>query len=209
MQPKTNGNYLVWSADPYYGYVFTFNSETGECINYLPETVRDVAGLPGKDCVDEAGNFRALRIASGGDWETLEHQRPVGIWVYPEPPYQNVSFYIDAFKAFVNGKALLVTENGETWIFDGTAWENYGIWRPYEVATSVDIDQSGDIWVCGVAGAARCDVNTGQWQRYRITNTSQIDYFVEDLTIDGEENIWMTGNAGPGVGGFQKFDGKH
>ena len=45
------------------------------------------------------------------------------------------------------------------------------------------------------------------WQRYRITNTSQIDYFVEDLSIDTEGNVWMTGNAGTGVGGFQKFDG--
>ena len=45
------------------------------------------------------------------------------------------------------------------------------------------------------------------WQRYRITNSSQIDYWVEDISIDDQGNVWMTGNAGPGVGGFQKFDG--
>lgn len=208
VQPKTNGNYLVWSADTYYGYVFTYNSETNEYVSYMPEAAGDIAGLPGKDCVDDAGNFWALRMSYDGNWETLEFQRPDGVWVYPDPPYQNVSFYIDAFKAFGNGKALLVTANGEVWYFDGTAWQNYGIWRPYEVTTSVDTDDSGTVWVCGVAGAAWRDVNTGEWHRLRLTNTSQIDYFVEDLTIDNNGNVWMTGNAGSGVGGFQKFDGK-
>ncbi len=56
-------------------------------------------------------------------------------------------------------------------------------------------------------GAAKRDVTTGLWQRHRITNSSQIDYWVEDIAIDDEGNVWMTGNAGPGVGGFQKFDG--
>jgi hypothetical protein len=30
---------------------------------------------------------------------------------------------------------------------------------------------------------------------------------VEDFTIDDEGNVWLTGNAGAGYGGFQKFDG--
>jgi streptogramin lyase len=208
VQPKTDGSYLVWSADTYYGYVFTYNSATGDYTNYTPEAVGDIAGLPGKDCVDDAGNFWALRMAANGDWETLEYQRPDGTWVYPAPPYQNVSYYIDAFKAFGNGNALLVTANGETWMFDGSSWQNYGIWRPYQLTTSVDQDQQGNVWVCGVGGAARRDVNTGEWQRYRITNTSQIDYFVEDISLDSEGNVWMTGNAGSGIGGFQMFDGK-
>ena len=208
VQPKPDGSYLVWSADTYFGIVFTFNSANNEYTNYMPSAIGDIAGLPGKDCVDDAGNFWALRLAENGNWETLEYQRPDGSWVSPAPPYENVSFYIDAFKAFGNGKALLVTAAGETWMFDGTAWNNYGIWRPYEVTTSVDADQQGNVWVCGAGGAARRDVNTGEWQRYRITNTSQIDYFVEDLSVDNDGNIWMAGNAGSGVGGFQKFDGK-
>ncbi|MCU0332195.1 MAG: T9SS type A sorting domain-containing protein, partial [Ignavibacteriaceae bacterium] len=32
-------------------------------------------------------------------------------------------------------------------------------------------------------------------------------YWVNDISIDDQENVWMTGNAGPGYGGFQKFDG--
>ena len=140
VQPKTDGSYLVWSADIYFGYVFTYNSATNQYSNYMPSAVGEIAGLPGKDCVDDAGNLWALRMSSGGNWETLEYQRPDGVWVYPNPPYQNVSFYIDAFKAYGEGKALLVTTSGETWMFDGTQWNNYGIWRPGEFTMSADID---------------------------------------------------------------------
>lgn len=207
VQPKPDGSYLVWSADTYYGYVFTYNSATDQYTNYTPTAVGDIAGLPGKDCVDDAGNFWALRMLENGDWETLEYQQPDGTWVYPTPPYENVSFYIDAFKAYGNGRALLVTTTGETWMFNGSAWQNYGTWRPGEFTNSVSADEQGNVWVCGRGGAAKRDFTTGDWQRYRITNTSQIDYFVEDLTIDTDGNVWFTGNAGTGVGGFQKFDG--
>ena len=208
VQPKPDGSYLVWSADTYFGYVFTYNSATNQMSTYTPSAFGDIAGLPGKDCVDDVGNFWALRMANPGDWETLEYERPDGVWVYPTPPYINVSLYIDAFKAFGNGKALLVTTTGETWMFDGSAWLNYGTWRPGEFTLSVDADDQGNVWVCGIEGAARRDAVTGIWQRYRITNTSQIDYFVNDLSIDYQGNTWFTGNAGTGVGGFQKFDGE-
>lgn len=207
VQPKTDGSYLVWSADTYFGYVFTYNSATNVYTYYTPSIQGEIAGLPGKECVDDAGNFWALRMSVDGNWETLEYQKPDGTWVYPTPPYENVSFYIDAFKAYGDGKALLVTANGETWMFDGTSWQNYGTWRPYEFNTSIDVDGQGNVWVCGIGGAAKRDFQTGEWQRYRITNTSQIDYFVEDLSIDNDGNVWFTGNAGTGVGGFQKFDG--
>lgn len=207
VQPKAGGGYLVWSADTYFGYVFTYDSETGLYTSYMPDTQGQIAGLPGKDCVDDAGNFWALRMSVDGNWETLEYQRPDGNWVYPAPPYENISYYIDAFKAFGNGKALLVTANGETWMFDGTAWQNFGIWRPYEFTYGVDMDAQGNVWVCGIEGAAKRDAVTGEWQRYRLTNTSQIDYFVEDMSVDASGNVWMTGNAGTGVGGFQMFDG--
>lgn len=207
VQPKPDGSYLVWSADTYYGYVFTYNSATNLYSSYEPAEIGDVAGLPGKDCVDDTGNFWALRMSSDGNWETLEYQRPDGTWIYPSPPYENISYYIDAFKAYGDGNALLVTSNGEAWRFDGTQWLNYGTWRPYETTNSIDIDAQGNLWVCGSGGAAKSDGNSGNWQRYRITNTSQIDYFVLDLSIDNDGNVWMTGNAGSGVGGFQKFDG--
>jgi hypothetical protein len=207
VQPKPDGSYIVWSADIYFGQVFKYNSATNEYTDYLPSAIGSVAGLPGKDCVDDAGNFWALRMSFDGNWETLEYQTPAGDWVYPTPPYENVSFYIDAFKAYGSGKALLVTTTGESWMFDGSVWNNYGTWRQGEFTLSVDTDEEGNVWVCGLGGAAKRDIATGNWQRYRITNTSQIDYFVEDFNLDKEGNAWLTGNAGTGVGGFQKFDG--
>lgn len=207
VQPKPDGSYIVWSADTYYGIVITYNSATSQLTSYTPENEGEIAGLPGKDCVDDAGNMWALRMSTGGNWETLEYQRPDGAWVNPDPPYENASYYIDAFKAYGNGKALLALANGEVWRFDGSTWINLGIWRPDFITSSVDIDEQGNVWACGVGGAGRRDAATGQWQRYRITNTSQIDYFVSDLSIDNEGNVWFTGNAGTGVGGFQKFDG--
>jgi hypothetical protein len=209
VQPKPDNSYLVWSADTYYGYVFVYNSATNQLTNYLPSAFGDIAGLPGKDCVDDAGNFWALRMAANaGDWETLEYQQLDGSWVAPPPPYINVSFYIDAFKAFGNGKAVMVLTTGEAWMFDGVAWNNFGTWRPGDFNLSIDIDNQNNVWVCGIGGAARRDAQTGIWQRYRITNTSQIDYFVEDFYLDSEGNVWITGNAGTGIGGFQKFDGE-
>lgn len=207
VQPKADGNYIVWSAEPYFGTVFSYNSATSQVSEYLPSSVGEIAGLPGKDCVDDAGNFWALRMAANGDWETLEYQKPDGTWVYPTPPYQNISFYIDVFKAYGNGKALLVASTGETWMFDGSTWQNYGVWRPDQFNYGVEADDEGNVWVCGVGGAARRDHISGEWQRYRITNTSQIDYFVEDLSVGPDGNIWFTGNAGSGYGGFQQFDG--
>lgn len=207
VQPKPDGSYIVWSADTYYGYVFQYNSATGANTFGLPATLGDVAGLPGKDCVDNVGNFWALRMAQNGDWETLEFQRPNGEWVHPAHPYTNFSFYINDFKAFGEGKAVMVLNSGETWFFDGTTWLNYGTWRSGDNNLSVDADAAGSVWVCGVGGAAKRDVNTGLWQRFRLTNTSQIDYFVEDMTIDNDGSVWMTGNAGTGVGGIQKYDG--
>ncbi len=152
VQPKTNGSYLVWSADTYFGQVFTYNSATNQVTDYLPTAFGDIAGLPGKDCVDDAGNFWALRMTQNGDWETLEYQRLDGVWIYPTPPYANVSFYIDAFKAYGNGKAVMVLATGETWMFDGVAWNNFGTWRPGDFNLSIDVDNQDNVWVCGIGG---------------------------------------------------------
>lgn len=81
------------------------------------------------------------------------------------------------------------------------------MWKEGSYTSALAIDDLGNIWASGVGGAAKRDHATGIWQRYRISNTSQIDYWVEDLSIDNQGNVWMTGNGGTGVGGFQKFDG--
>jgi hypothetical protein len=208
VQPKPGGGYYVWSADSYYGYVFRFDSATQVWTTLpFPPAPGDIAGMPGKDCVDDAGNFWALRLVPDGGWETLDYRQPDGTWVAPAPPYPSVTFDIWAFRAFGNAQALLANGNGDIWRFNGTSWQSLGQWRPGGYTEDVNIDGAGNVWACGTEGAAKRDATTGVWQRYRITNTSQIDYFVRDLSLGQNGAVWVTGNAGPGVGGMERFDG--
>ncbi len=209
-QPRSNGGYDVWSASDYFGYVFKFDSSTGLWTNYLPSSPGEVAGMPGKDCVDDAGNFWAFRMANiAGDWETLDYRRPDGTWVSPPPPYPSITFDTWAFKAFGNAQALLVNGNGETWRFNGTSWTSLGIWRPGQYSEAVDIDSQGNVWVSGTGGAAKRNAQTGIWQRYRTTNTGQFSNWNWDMTIDKvNDEVWIGGNAGTGIGGMMRFDGE-
>ncbi len=155
VQPKPGGGYYVWSADTYYGYVFRFDSATQVWTTLpFPPVPGDVAGMPGKDCVDDAGNFWALRLVPDGGWETLDYRRPDGTWVTPAPPYPSVTFDIWAFRAFGNAQALLANGNGDIWRFNGTSWQSLGQWRPGGYTQDLNIDGAGNVWACGI-GAPR------------------------------------------------------
>lgn len=208
VQPKPAGGYYVWSADTYYGYVFRFDSATQQWTTLpFPPVPGDVVGMPGKDCVDDAGNFWALRLVPDGGWETLDYRRPDGTWVTPAPPYPGITFDLWAFRAFGNAQALLANGNGDIWRFNGTSWQSLGQWRPGGFTQDLNIDAAGNVWACGIEGAAKRDATTGAWQRYRISNTGQIDFFVRDLSLGVDGTVWITANAAPGVGGMERFDG--
>ncbi len=214
VQPKATGGYLVWSSErpPLQSYTFIFDSDTQQWttidVTYPNGSPGDVAGLPGKDCVDDAGNFWALRLRNPGDFNALDYRRPDGTWVTVPEPYYGVTFDTWAFKAYGDRRALLVDGVGTVYQFNGTSWVGLGIWRPGQNTQSVDIDAAGNVWVCGTGGAARWNVQTGQWQRYRITNTANFDQFNRDLTIDPVNGYMYTGaNAGSGIGGMVRFDG--
>ncbi|MFN8178886.1 MAG: FlgD immunoglobulin-like domain containing protein [bacterium] len=213
VQPKAAGGYLVWSSErpPFQDYTFIFDSTTQQWttidITYPHGSPGDVAGMPGKDCVDDVGNFWALRLRNAGDYDALDYRRPDGTWISKPEPYYGVTFDISAFTAYGNGRALLVDGNGQVFRFDGSAWASLGAGSGVS-ANTVDVDGAGNIWVCGVGGAAKRNAQTGQWQRYRVTNTSNFDDFNRDLTIDPVHGYVYTGaNAGPGVGGMVRFDG--
>lgn len=207
IQPKPAGGYNVWIDGQGWNTMINFDSDT-QLFTLLPQEGNpgEVVALPGNDCIDDEGNLWALRMTSPGEPFSLDYRQPGGAWVTPAQPASVISD-IWAFKAFGNHEALITGLNSEIFQFSGSTWETKGIWREGAYSYGLDIDNLGNIWVTGVEGAARRDVSTGIWQRHRITNSSQIDYFVDDLSIDDEGNVWMTGNAGPGVGGFQKFDG--
>lgn len=214
VQPKPTGGYLVWSSTrpPFRDYTFIFDSDTQQwtvlSVAYPFDTPGEVVGMPGKDCVDDVGNFWALRSTTLGDFDSLDYRRPDGTWVTPPEPYNGVTFDIWAFKAYGDRGAVLVDGNGHVFQFNASTWTNLGQWRPGAFTYSADVDAAGNVWVCGVQGAAKHDAQTGSWQRYRVTNTSNFDTFNRDLTIDPVNGHVYTGaNAAPGVGGMVRFDG--
>jgi streptogramin lyase len=206
IQEKSNGGYLVWAS--YESIVVVFDSDT-QLFTEMPHNGNsgDILKLPGNDCVDDLQNLWAIRIASPGIY-SLDYKTQSGNWITPvQPPVSSILNDIWTFKAFGNNNALLVDGNSVVWKFNGASWQNLGAWKDGAFSYGIDIDENGNIWATGVGGAAKRNPQTGTWQRYRITNSSQIDYWVNDISIDDQENVWMTGNAGPGYGGFQKFDG--
>jgi len=207
IQPKPGGGYNVWIDGQGWNTMINYDSDT-ELFTLMPQDGNpgEVTSLPGNDCIDAEGNLWALRMTSPGEAFSLDYRKPDGSWVTPLQPV-SVMADIWAFKAFGNHEALITGLNSEVFQFNGSSWQSKGIWREGAYSYGLDIDDAGNIWASGVEGVARRDVNTGLWQRHRVTNSSQIDYWVEDISLDTEGNAWMTGNAGPGVGGFQKFDG--
>src|SRR5512133_2247834 len=209
VQPEPGGGYTVWTDGAGWNTMITYNSNT-QLFTLLPQNgvAGEVVALPGNDCIDGEGNLWALRFTNPGDPFSLDYRKPDGTWVTPSQPSSVINDF-RAFTAFGTHEALIGGPTGEVFQFTGSSWQSKGTWREGYYTNALDIDAAGNIWASGIEGAAKRDASTGLWQRHRITNSSQIDYFVEDLTIDGEGSIWMTGNAGSGVGGFQKFDGTH
>ncbi|MBL7906637.1 MAG: T9SS type A sorting domain-containing protein [Bacteroidales bacterium] len=207
IQVKPGGGYVVWVDGEGWNTMITFDSETQQ-FTLLPQEYAngEVVSLPGNDCIDDEGNLWALRVTLPGEPFSLDYRQPDGTWVTPEQP-ESVIADIWAFKAFGNHEALITGLQSEIFQFNGNNWQSKGIWREGAYTSALAMDSGGNIWVSGTGGAARRDANTGSWQRYRVTNSSQIDYWVDDMSIDSDGNVWMTGNAGSGIGGFQMFDG--
>ncbi len=205
VQPKPGGGYTVWVEDDF--GIARYDSDT-ELFTVLPTgNPGDIQGIPHDDACDEAGNCWMLRYVQPGQGYSLDYRQPDGTWVTPpQPPFTFIAF--SAFRAFGDGQALLIGGDSEAWHFDGNGWSNLGSWRPGSFTYAIDMDSEGNVWVSGNGGCARRDAETGVWQRYRITNTGQIDNFVRDISLAPNGDVWVTGNAGPGTGGIGVFDGQ-
>ncbi len=207
IQEKPSGGYTVWVAAS--GGVIAFDSNTQLFTLYTFDyNPGELVKTPGHNCVDNDNNLWMIRFTGTAPFYSLDYRTQAGQWhTPPQPPVSSILNEIWAFKAYGNLNVLLVDGNSTVWHFNGAFWVSKGAWKDGAYTYAVDMDNNGNIWVTGVGGAARRNAQTGTWQRYRITNSSQMSYWVDDITIDNQGNVWMTGNAGPGVGGFQKFDG--
>ncbi|MCC7142192.1 MAG: hypothetical protein IT349_08840 [Candidatus Eisenbacteria bacterium] len=210
VQPKPSGGYIVWCEAHDGGSTVWFDSDTQQFTRQeFSFTPGSMYQMPGKDCVDDSGNFWMTRFAGfvgGGATYSLDYRRPDGTWVSPPQPAAGTDIW--AFRAFGNLQALAVDGTGRVRRFNGTSWVDYGVWRDGSYTNDVNIDGLGNVWASGTGGAARRDVATGQWQRYRVTNTSQYDLWNNDLSIDPTTgNVYACANAGGGFGGMTRFDG--
>ncbi|RMH11943.1 MAG: hypothetical protein D6695_08025 [Planctomycetota bacterium] len=190
VQPDAAGGYTVWFSSDTMGLVsfsngvFTRHSGPGVSAPSLLDIL-------GKHPVDDAGN---MLMSTDQGWAV---RAPDGtLTVIPNPPIPVIGFAtIDMLPA----GQVIVTSPDTVQLYDGVAWTNLGHWGGNE---TLDYGQSseGDIWVCGIGGAAV--YSQGMWQRYRLTNTGMLDYFAEDMAFAPNGDVAMTANAGPGVGGF-------
>ncbi|MBP1643170.1 MAG: SMP-30/Gluconolactonase/LRE-like region [Acidobacteria bacterium] len=215
VQPKPGGGYVVWAdADNGVGLV-SFDSDTQLWTHHPFEFVPGaLLELPGKDCVDDAGNLWVRRFAGFVGNEavySLDVRTPSGSWIVPpQPTLPATTPPIWAFHAHGDGEALLADGLGRVWSYSAGAWSDFGLWGDSGSTYSLDLDGDGNVWAAGTGGAAKRDATTGLWQRYRVTNTSQFDLWNQDLAIDpATGDVYACANAGPGVGGMTSFDGTH
>ncbi len=206
VQSKPGGGYYLWATAPegYVGESERYDSTTQSWTTF-PQTSGNPRALGGGHAVDAAGNMWVDRMLPDNFNSVLDCRRPDGAWIgVPPPP----SGSLGRIRAFAPQQCLGIDSAGAVWKFNGASWSNLGVWAPTMFSMDVDIDGTGAIWACGIGGAARRDPATGQWQRYRITNTSQSDSFNDDLTVNqATGQVWACANAGPGVGGMVAFDG--
>jgi len=200
--PEAGGEYMVWFGSQPTGLSTlesadgSFNWYGNDWASQPPLTPRSLKSL---DPVDDDGNLWletstgfAVRYTDG----TFEH---IG---YPNGWTSEVS----RIKPIRNGRLLLGSFHGAVYLYTGVTWQNLGVWNGGNHTYGLAEDQDGDFWVSGIGGAA--EYSNGSWQRYRITNTGMIGYFMNTIAFDNDGNVYMNGNAAPGVGGFDIFDGE-
>ncbi len=211
VQPKSTGGYYLWTSPPGFiqGNVERWDSTTNNWTVYTP-----IAGNPShlvsKSSVDSSGNLWMRRWIGNQNEERLDYVRANGTWVSPPLPPANGAISVAALLPFGNLQALLVDGFGQLQQFNGTSWTNLGVVPHSGFIDDLDRDSNGNVWLCGTGtgGAVQRDAITGKWQRYRVTNTSQFDFFNIDLSVDqNSNNVYACANANSDVGGMVKFDG--
>lgn len=206
IQPKPGGGYFVYTMLG--NQVARLDSTTSQWFVF-PIVDGNPSSLVPNNATDSAGNTWMYRYTNATMFETrIDLRRPDGTWVnVPAAPFDAPFNSAAAVRAKAPGQALVVDGGGTAFRFNGSNWQSLGM--PYNTPYMYDIDEdaSGNIWMCGAQGASRRDANTGLWERYRITNTSQYDFFNNDLSVDPSGVIYATANAGTGYGGMVKFDG--
>jgi hypothetical protein len=153
--------------------------------------------LPSADPVDDQGNLWILTN------QGLARRSPDGTYTVTGYP-AGLSTEVSVVFALRAGRAVLGTYYSDVFIWD-SGWTHIGNWGSGSHTYAFAEDSTGAIWTGGIGGSAKYE--NGAWQRYRLTNTGMISFWINAIDFDPRGNVYMNGNAGPGVGGFNIFDG--
>lgn len=152
------------------------------------------------DPVDDDGNVWLLtsqglaRRARDGTYTPISY--PAG-----------VNSQLQKFQPLRNGRAVIATFYADVFLFDGASWQFLGNWGGGTHTYALAEDSQGRIWAGGIGGSAVW--NGSAWQRYRLSNTGMLSYFIDTIALAPDGRAFINGNGGPGVGGFSVFDGVH
>ncbi len=190
VQPDASGGYTVWFGSNEMGLT---TYKDGLFIWYGSPTPPNVDPMPtrvlGKNALDAQGNL-LLSTDQG-----MALRAPDGTYtIIPGAPSGTTDL-------LPSGR-IVVSSSLNAHIWDGS-WTAIGPWGG-SATYAITEDSTGAVWAGGIGGSAKYD--NGSWQRYRLTNTGMLDFFVEALAFSPTNaDVAMTANAGPGVGGFDIF----
>lgn len=209
VQPKPSGGYYVWTSGEGFTPMERYDSTSGTWTVFTTASGQP-AHLASNDSVDAAGRMWLTRWFGNQGQEVVDCLLPNGTWVSPPLPPPHPVISVAALRAFGNNQLLFVDGYMQLWRFNNGNWSNLGSIPHSGFIDDMDIDSAGTVWLCGsgVGGTLRRDAITGNWQRYRVTNTSQFDFFNLDLAISPQTGeVFATANANSDTGGMVKFDG--
>jgi ligand-binding sensor domain-containing protein len=200
--PDPNVGFVIWFQNGSLGMgerrggTFSWFGQPGSVPASAPVTPM---GLPSARAKDAQGNVW-VQTNRG-----LARRAPNGTFLVTGYPAIQNSVIACVF-ARSGGRAVLGTYYADVFEWDGS-WTYLGNWGSGNHTYAFAEDSTGALWAGGIGGASKLE--NGAWQRYRITNTGMIGYFLRTLDFGAGGTVYVNGNAGPGVGGFNIFDGVH
>lgn len=199
--PDATG-YTVWFSSPYFGAA-TYRDGT---FQYFGDGNELPPGAPTTP-IKLAGNSPVGPDGELWVWtnQGLARRNPDGtLLIAGSPPDMDTEISVVA--ALSGGRAAMGTYYSDVFIFTpGSGWQWQGPWANSHTYTLAEA-ANGDIWVGGIGGAAR--LTDGAFQRYRLTNTGMMGFWINEIEFAPDGRVFINGNAGTGIGGYNIYDGR-
>lgn len=194
--------YTVWFNSPYFGMatwregVFQYFGDPHDIPPGAPTTP---IGLTGNS---SAGPEGELWVWTNNG---LACRNPDGsLMLSGAPPGMDTE--ISVVTPLSGGRAMMGTYYSDVFLFEpGRGWQWLGAWATSHTYSFAEA-ANGDVWVGGIGGSAR--LRDGFWQRFRLTNTGMLSYWVEAIEFAPDGRVFVNANAAAGIGGFDIFDGE-